>query len=481
MNTAIKSILIFLFLSPCFAIGQKVSHNQVRIQSIHVNETQINEASWGNLEIYPEDKIHYTIVEPEGVTGRIQYKIFLNGQITNVEQRSLDGGITFEKLKAGSYILKILPYTIEGNEFIPVIHHFIVDNVKVSNNSEKNIASVNYESYLNIHTLGIVCVIQLLLIIVLLLRGKSRGNNTKGAKYDELVEELSDYKYSYKRLKEEIANQIDANTYLQKQLKDLDAHIKDLEKANIQLLEQKERLSESKLQLEELQAQKEELFTMAIHDIKNPASVIKSCVQLLTSYDLNATDQHELISSIMASSDNLVQLSQNMCTIIAKSKPEPTLKFVKGSLKKIIDDVCLHNMSYAKAKEIKLFNKASQSLPDVFFDHVKIEEAIDNLVNNAIKYGPPGTNVEVNSYLKNNKQVIEVKDTGRGLSDDDLKRVFKKGAILSNKPTGVEQSSGLGLWLVKKIINEHGGDIRVESKINKGSSFILEIPYMPEG
>ena len=165
-----------------------------------------------------------------------------------------------------------------------------------------------------------------------------------------------------------------------------------------------------------------------------------------------------------------------MCTIIAQNKPEPMLKFESASIKKVIDKVCNQNMSYAKAKKVTLLNKSSNELPNVKMDDVKIEDVIDNLVNNAIKYGPENTIVEVRASVKNNMLTVEVKDNGVGLSENDMKRAFQKGAVLSAKPTGIEQSSGLGLWLVKKTIDEHNGKVWVESKLSIGSTFAFELP-----
>src|SRR3989339_415281 len=224
----------------------------------------------------------------------------------------------------------------------------------------------------------------------------------------------------------------------------------------------------------------EELSAMAIHDIKNPASAIRGYIELLNSYELNANEHQEIMASLVASSEDIVKLSQDMCTIIAKALPEPKLKLDKCSLKNLVDDVFNQNASYAKAKKVKFYNKNAIELPEVKMDPEKIEEALDNLVNNAIKYAPPETIVEVRTYVKDlNKKtiVVEVKDNGVGLSEDDLKRSFQKGSVLSAKPTGLEQSSGLGLWIVKKIIEEHGGKVWVESKQGVGSTFAFELPY----
>jgi len=182
------------------------------------------------------------------------------------------------------------------------------------------------------------------------------------------------------------------------------------------------------------------------------------------------------MSSLMISSENIVKLSQDMCQIIARSKPEPSLNVTNVALKTLIDEVCLNNTSYAKAKKIRLLNKSSIGLPDIKADEVKMQEVIDNLVNNAIKYGPPDTVVEVRTFIKNKAISEEVTDNGVGLSLDDLKHVFQKGAILSSKPTGVEKSSGIGLWSVKKIVEEHHGRVWVVSKPGIGSTFGFELP-----
>jgi signal transduction histidine kinase len=183
--------------------------------------------------------------------------------------------------------------------------------------------------------------------------------------------------------------------------------------------------------------------------------------------------------SLASSSENIVKLSQNMCEIIAKSMPEPKLGLAQTSLVNIINDVCNQNLSYAKTKKVKLLNKASRDLPDVMVDAEKIQEALDNYVNNAIKYALPDTVVEVRSFVKQSdkkKIIVEVSDNGVGLSEEDMAKCFQKGVILSSQPTGFEQSSGLGLWIVKRIVEDHHGKVWVDSKLGAGSTFGFELP-----
>ena len=146
------------------------------------------------------------------------------------------------------------------------------------------------------------------------------------------------------------------------------------------------------------------------------------------------------------------------------------------SLHKIVKSIISQNIGYANKKQVQLINKTTQDTPNIVAKKSKIEEVIFNLINNAIKFSPAGTLVFVKSYFTEKFVSLEITDNGVGLADADVKRAFTKGGILSAKPTGDEESSGLGLWIVKKIIEEHGGQVWLESKLNVGSTFGFKLP-----
>ncbi|MCX7875500.1 MAG: HAMP domain-containing histidine kinase [Melioribacteraceae bacterium] len=469
-----KFLLIFIFIT-------NISFSQNENFIVELNYVKVNDElkylnNLNELNVLPNDKIeiHYKAIT--NIKGNLFYRIFIDA--TLIESKTVDTIFTINKLKMGVNLIRIVAFFENGIESQSLVlpikvteklvteENKLKENVKVESQQESN----NYLLYL----FAAVVIVQFIIIILLITIRKKSNSQNKVYK-----NELDEIKYSYKRAKEELNKQREENENLKKQIKELDENVKTLEKTNVKLVEQKEKLAESKARLEYLHTQKEEMFAIAIHDIKNPASAIKGYIELLNSYELTANEQHEIMESLVASSDDIVKLSQKMCTIIAKAMPEPKIKFVEYSINQIIESVYNQNTSYAKAKKVKLFNKSSNDLPNVKIDPEKIEEALDNLVNNAIKYAPPETVVEIKSYVKEGAKrmvVVEVKDTGYGLSEDDLKRSFQKGAILSNKPTGLEQSSGLGLWIVKRIIEEHNGKVWVESKLNIGSTFAFELP-----
>jgi len=111
-------------------------------------------------------------------------------------------------------------------------------------------------------------------------------------------------------------------------------------------------------------------------------------------------------------------------------------------------------------------------------DPDRLREAIENLMSNAIKYSPPGGTIELSMVVDREGAVIRVKDQGAGLSQDDLARVFGRFQRLSAKPTGGENSTGLGLSIVKRITELHGGRVSAESAgLGQGATFTIQLPY----
>lgn len=263
---------------------------------------------------------------------------------------------------------------------------------------------------------------------------------------------------------------------LRGQIEALQMRTGELQKNNKELASQKERLLEHKKQLEELQTQKDELFSMVVHDMKNPAGLIRGLVELLRSYDLTAQEQQEIMEDLMATSSRILSLAQEVSRIMTLESGVLKLDVHPYPIREIIEDVCRRNGVAASKKNIEIQRELPDGLPEVELDAQKIEEVLDNLVSNAVKFSNADTLVKVKASLSGKNVVVEVVDNGPGLTEADVKRAFGRGARLSAKPTAGEPSSGLGLWIVKKIIEAHHGRVWVKSSILKGSTFAFEMP-----
>jgi signal transduction histidine kinase len=323
---------------------------------------------------------------------------------------------------------------------------------------------------------AIIVFLSLLLVVAIVFIIKLSKKAKACEKFLLIQKQASNIKSLYENLKKGYSNLEKQNESLKEKIALQEQKLKLLEEANLELIEHKKQLRESKEKLELLHKRKQEMFAIALHDIKNPISAIKGYLDLLESYDLTATEQREIIDGLLASSDKVVRLAQEITEAIVSDEIGEDLNLQEASLSEIIHSVYLQNLAYAESKKIKLINKSSSQLPKVFVDPRRIEEALDNYVNNAIKYSEEGAEVIIRSYFTDESISVEVIDSGQGIAKEDLHRVFNKGVILDNKPTGGETRNGIGLWIVKQIIEEHGGRVWVDSKLGAGSAFGFSLP-----
>lgn len=122
-----------------------------------------------------------------------------------------------------------------------------------------------------------------------------------------------------------------------------------------------------------------------------------------------------------------------------------------------------------------LFNN---SVPNIEINNSKeyLSRIFDNLISNSIKFSPSNTSIVLNSSKMADKLVLSIKDEGLGFTEEDKKLLFTKFKKLSARPTGNEASSGLGLFIVKQLVNLIGANIRLISEQGKGSEFVVELP-----
>jgi len=297
---------------------------------------------------------------------------------------------------------------------------------------------------------------------------KSNGSNASELnEYDK--QKIEDLTIENNQLRSKLA-------FLEVKMEKMNDKIKELNTNNKELSERAEQLNKSKEKLEELQSQKDELLSMIVHDLKNPASTIKNFIELLESYDLNAVEQQEIMSGLLETSSHILELADEVSKIMSIEKTSFKLNLSLHSINEAVDIIAKRNLPNAQKKNISLEVKKDETIPEISMDFNKIKEVIDNFVNNAIKFAPEGITVIIRTKNKGENVIVEVEDNGYGLSETDVQKAFEKGTKLSTKPTGGESSSGLGLWITKKIIEAHKGRVWVKSAKGTGSTFAFQIP-----
>jgi signal transduction histidine kinase len=148
----------------------------------------------------------------------------------------------------------------------------------------------------------------------------------------------------------------------------------------------------------------------------------------------------------------------------------PPLNLVETKVKKIVTDLAHFFKGEALSKGIVIKVECDENVPSLLVDANYIREAILNLMRNAIEAMPAGGNLTIRLTEENGQVFIQVKDTGVGIEKERQKMIFD--LAYTTKPNG----SGIGLLLVKQIIQQHGGSMHLESKLQKGTTFTLQLP-----
>jgi two-component system phosphate regulon sensor histidine kinase PhoR len=146
----------------------------------------------------------------------------------------------------------------------------------------------------------------------------------------------------------------------------------------------------------------------------------------------------------------------------------------------LLEEQRLFHLESAGAKNISICFKTTPLLPPVSANRRNMEEVVSNLIANAIKYSPEGAVIDLAASLENDYLCITVKDTGLGMSTEDLERIFDRFYRVKNEHTRYITGTGLGLSIVKKIVQAHQGTILAKSTQGQGSTFRVYIPHMAE-
>ena len=269
-----------------------------------------------------------------------------------------------------------------------------------------------------------------------------------------------------KRRKEELERIVEQRT------SEVQFQKRQLESYNQELLRTNETLRKT---VEE----KSKLLGMAAHDLKNPLFGIRALAEIvLETGDLSSRDERKLNLIRESADENLHLIDDLLATAAGSAQVDPEMQpvDVEALTQWVVRSFAPH--AERKAQALRYSVETDQDCI-VEGNKRKLREAIDNLVSNALKYSPPEATVCVEVDRQGEEVIVSVRDAGPGLSESDQQRMFAPFQRLSPEPTGDEGSSGLGLYIVKNIVDMHDGRIEVDTEIGKGSTFTLAFAATP--
>jgi signal transduction histidine kinase len=261
-----------------------------------------------------------------------------------------------------------------------------------------------------------------------------------------------------------------------------DASIFDeISRLNNELVAAQRELAKKNAELERLNQEKNRFLGMAAHDLRNPLHNILAASEFLLDEDPSqlGEDYPVFLEAIQESSQFMANLVDDLLDVAKIESGRLDLEYAAHDLKPLLERNIARNQALAAKKNISI-RLQSASLPRAVIDAAKLEQVLNNLVGNAVKFSPPGSSIEVRTQMEGANFILAVSDSGPGMTAEEqasLFTEFKRGRA----GTQGEKSTGLGLVIVKRIVEGHGGKIWLQSAPGQGSTFFVSIPLLPPG
>ncbi len=222
--------------------------------------------------------------------------------------------------------------------------------------------------------------------------------------------------------------------------------------------------------------QQNQLLNIAAHDLKNPLTVIPLWADLIVEEKSDPTAVEEMCKNINKAALKMTHIINDLLESAESEASHVKLQLVNLDFASLVQRVVDINQVLASKKNQKIHLNILNT-PYVNADEIKLAELVDNLLSNAIKYSPRNKEITLTIKQDNKKAILEVADEGLGFTEEDKKNLFQRFTRLSSKPTGGETTTGLGLSIVKTLVEAHQGNVSAHSVgKDKGSTFIIEIP-----
>lgn len=265
---------------------------------------------------------------------------------------------------------------------------------------------------------------------------------------------------------------------LQEKNEQLDVQNEELQSQAEELVAQQQELIEKTGEVERTNRLKSEFLANMSHGLRTPLNVIIGFSELMKGEvpgKINE-EQRQCLSDILASSQHLLNLVNKVLDLSKIEAGKTKLNLTNLALTEVIESLARTMAPILAPRQQRLDVEIEKGLPLVYADKAKVSEVLLNLLSNATKFTQDGGRLKIEAVRKGDWCWVSVIDNGIGIKKEDQERIFEPFCQLDNPLTKRKSGTGLGLTLVKQIIEKHGGQIRVESEYQKGSRFTFTLP-----
>lgn len=251
----------------------------------------------------------------------------------------------------------------------------------------------------------------------------------------------------------------------------------ELARLNNELVTAQRELARTVAELQRLNAYKDELLGMAAHDLRNPLNANAAFITfLLEDAESLPDDAMLLLDRLQKNSKYMLRLVDSVLDFSAIQSGHVRLSKEATSLDEVLRGILETMRIIADGKRVEIRYRSSLDLPPLQLDRIKIAQAIQNLVSNAVQYSPAGGVVDVRLRAESGAAAVDVEDQGPGIRDEELPNLFKPFTRLSTSTLSTQRSVGLGLAITHRLVEAHGGTIEVKTEVGKGSTFVVRLP-----
>lgn len=259
----------------------------------------------------------------------------------------------------------------------------------------------------------------------------------------------------------------------------LKEHRKKIEKQRKNIKKKNGQLKRRNHDLQELNHEKNNLIKILSHDLRAPLNNIQGLTKVfqLENEDLT-TSQNKVIDHINDEAARLNEMIRKILDVEAIEGKKDNIELEKVDLGELLQEVVNNFSDTAKSKALSLHSKIDNRPFFAEGDKLYLTQVYENLLSNAIKFSERNSTIEVTVFESNGHLRTVFSDQGPGISEEDQQKMFKKFQRLSAKPTAGEHSTGLGLSIVKKFVEDMNGKVWCESQLGQGTDFIVELKKM---
>lgn len=226
----------------------------------------------------------------------------------------------------------------------------------------------------------------------------------------------------------------------------------------------------------QLDHHRNQLLGMVAHDLRNPLGSIVGLSELLLLTFGSRLDKRgrDMLTNIQSASNFMLGLIEDLLDFAAIESGQIRLDYQRADLHSLLHDIVERNRPFARRKRMTIAFEADRVVLDI--DVRKIQQVVDNLVSNAVKYSGKNTTVRVLGRQDQAHALVEIVDNGQGIPADEQDKLFLPFATTSVRGTAGEKSTGLGLAIARKVVEAHRGEIGLDSAVGKGSRFWFRLP-----